>query len=239
MSIETLGIMQPYFFPYLGYFSLIKHSDRFILLDVVQFIRHGWIERNRILKPGEGWQYIQVPLVKHPRETPINEVKIRINESWQDRILRQLEHYKRRAPYYREVVNFLENAFSHEKGSIADLDAHLLEATCQYIGIPFKREVFSEMHLAIEPVAAPDEWALNICRALSADTYINPPGAMELFYRDKYAQAGIMLKFVKVNLRPYDQRRQFFEEGLSILDVMMFNTPQQIQAMLDDYCLLQ
>lgn len=231
--------MQPYFFPYLGYFSLIKHSGRFILFDVVQFIRHGWIERNRILKPGEGWQYIQVPLVKHSRETTIKEVKIRENDPWQDRIFRQVEHYRKRAPFYKEVISFLQNAFSYKTDGMTDLNAHLLAETCQYIGIPFHREIFSEMHLAIEEVTAADEWALNICKALAADTYINPPGGIEIFDRSKYAQAGIALQFLKINLRPYDQGRESFQEGLSILDVMMFNTPQEIRNMLDDYELLQ
>jgi hypothetical protein len=234
-----LAIMQAYFFPYLGYFSLIKHSDRFVILDIVQFIRHGWIERNRILKPGGGWQYIQVPLVKHSRETTIKEVKIRFNDPWQDRIFRQLEHYKKRAPYYKQVISFLQNAFSYKTDDIADLDAHLLAEVCQYISIPFKREVFSEMHLAIEEVTAPDEWALNICKSLTADTYINPPGGIDFFDLNKYAQAGITLQFLKVNLKPYNQRGDTFEEGLSILDVMMFNTPQEIQTMLDDYSVLQ
>ena len=71
-----LGIMQPYFLPYLGYISLIKHTDEFILFDSAQFIRHGWIERNRILKPGEGWQYIAVPLVKHGQKTAFCSVEI-------------------------------------------------------------------------------------------------------------------------------------------------------------------
>ena len=71
-----LGIMQPYFFPYLGYFSLIKHADLFILFDTPQFIRHGWIERNRILKPDVGWMYVSVLLIKHELQTPIKDVKI-------------------------------------------------------------------------------------------------------------------------------------------------------------------
>jgi hypothetical protein len=234
----SIAIMQPYFFPYMGYFSLIKHSDRFILLDAVQFMRHGWIERNRILKPGEGWQYIQVPLVKHTRETPIKDVKIRVNECWEERIVRQLEHYKRKAPNYKQVIDFLQNAFSYTTDSIADLDAHLLRATCQYIGIPLKGEVFSEMHLAIDPVNASDEWALNICKTLSADGYINPPGGIKFFDRNKYMQAGITLHFLRINLRPYNQGRECFCEGLSILDVMMFNDVEQINKMLDDYELL-
>ncbi len=229
-----LGIMQPYFFPYLGYFSLIRHTDRFILLDVVQFIRHGWIERNRILKPQEGWQYIQVPLVKHAREARIDEVKIRVGEAWQSQILRQLEHYRKKARYYPEVIAFLETAFSFRTESIADLNAHLLGETCRYLEIPFTREVFSEMGLPIAPVTAPDEWALNICKALEADTYINPPGAVELFDPGKYAQAGVRLQFLQNRLSPYAQGGRPFQEGLSIIDVMMFNTPAEIRRMLED-----
>lgn len=234
-----LAIMQPYFLPYLGYFSLIKHSDRFILFDVVQFIRHGWIERNRILKPGEGWQYIQIPLAKHSRETKIEDVIIRVEEPWQDRIFRQLEHYKKIAPYYTEVISFLKNAFSYKTDNITDLNAHLLADACRYIGIAFNREIFSEMHLAIEDVAAPDEWALNICKSLTANTYINPPGGIELFNRNKYEQFGITLQFLKLKLSSYSQRREPFEEALSILDVMMFNTPREIFTMLDDFEIVQ
>lgn len=130
-------------------------------------------------------------MTKKPRETTIKERKIHIDEPWQARILRQLAHYKRRAPYYKKVVDFLENAFSYNTDSITDLDAHLLGETCRYIGIPFNREVFSEMDLAIEEVCAPDEWALNICKSLGADTYVNAPGGVELFDRRKYNSAGI------------------------------------------------
>ena len=88
--MKKIGIMQPYFFPYLGYISLIKHTDEFMLFDPVQFIRHGWIERNRILKPGEGWQYIQVPLQKHSLTTDIKDIKIDNTQNWRVKLLSQL-----------------------------------------------------------------------------------------------------------------------------------------------------
>ena len=78
-----IAIMQPYFMPYIGYISLIKHTDRFILFDTAQFIRHGWIERNRILKPETGWQYVQVPLLKFSRDIAIKDVLINNSELWQ------------------------------------------------------------------------------------------------------------------------------------------------------------
>src|SRR5690606_17982699 len=96
MLRKKIGIMQPYFFPYLGYISLIKHTDKFILLDTVQFIRKGWIERNRILKQKEGWLYIQVPLKKeNGRSTLIKDCKLDNSKPWKDKILAQFQIYKK------------------------------------------------------------------------------------------------------------------------------------------------
>ncbi len=92
-----VAIMQPYFMPYIGYISLIKHSDVFILFDPVQFIRHGWIERNRILKQNEGWLYIQVPLLKSGRDTLIQDCLIDNSKDWKNKILSQLQIYKKKS----------------------------------------------------------------------------------------------------------------------------------------------
>jgi hypothetical protein len=233
-----LAAMQPYYFPYLGYFGLIKHSDMFIIGDNVQFMKGGWIARNRVLKQDDGWQYIGVPLAKHPMKTMIKDVKICDSEPWQEKIFKQLVHYKRNAPYYEVVIRFLQNTFSYCTESISDLNTHSLAEVCKYIGIPYKGIAFTKMDCSIESADAPDEWALNICKAIGADTYINPPGGIEFYDRKKYTEAGVTLQFLKINLRPYNQGRESFEEGLSIIDVMMFNSPQEIQKMLDDYELL-
>lgn len=236
-----IGIMQPYFFPYLGYFSLIKHTDEFILFDPVQFIRHGWIERNRILKPNEGWQYISVPLQKHGLSTIIQDVKINNNEKWREKLLAQLEHYKKRSPYYKETIDVVKNATALPPLSITDLNQQILMTVCEYLDIPFKSQIFSKMNLKIEPVHAADEWALNICKALgNINEYWNPPGGMDFFDRSKYEKAGIKLVFQKPILNFYSQRRgpENFEPGLSIIDVMMFNSPEEINKMLDQYELL-
>ena len=162
----TLGIMQPYFMPYIGYISLIKHTDRFILFDTVQFIRHGWIERNRMLKQNEGWQYIQVPLIKQDgRDTLIKDIKINNKEDWKRKILAQIQHYKKVAPYYRRVVALLEDIFSNDFEDITTLNKVSLECICKYLGFERNLEIFSQMHLNIDAANAPDEWALNICKA--------------------------------------------------------------------------
>jgi hypothetical protein len=233
-SIPKLGIMQPYFLPHMGYFSLIKHTDEWVVFDTPQFIRHGWIERNRILKPREGWQYIKVPLDKHPRETPINQVRIRVSEPWRELILAQIGHYKKIAPYYEEVIAFLREALAYETDMISAMNVHLLEKVCSHLGIPFRSRVFSECNLELPPVKAPDEWALNISLALGAEEYVNAPGGDGFFDRKKYDQHNLHLTFLATNMRRYDQKRAVFEPQLSILDVMMFNSRSEILAMLDD-----
>lgn len=234
-----LGIMQPYFLPYLGYISLIKNTDKFILFDTVQFIRHGWIERNRILKQTGGWQYIQIPLEKKQMSTVIKDVKINNKEKWKDKILAQLQHYKKIAPYYYKTIKILKTVFEKEYNSITELNKALLEEICKYLEINTPISIFSEMNLKIGEVKAPDEWALEICKAIgNISEYWNPPGGLEFFDKTKYEKENIKIYFQKINLHNYNQKKEAFEEGLSIIDVLMFNSPEEVNKMLDDYELL-
>lgn len=232
----NVAIMQPYFAPYLGYISLIKHTDEFILFDTVQFIRHGWIERNRILKQNEGWLYIQVPLEKHSRETFIKDIKINNESDWKKKILSQLITYKKVAPNYYKVINLLNEVFEKEYTSIVQLNKALLEKICLYLGFPKALPVFSEMKFEIDDAKMPDEWALNICKKLGDDiTYINPIGGLDFFDKQKYIDNAIQIYFQKMRLEPYNQKRNVFEAGLSVIDVMMFKSVEEINVMLDDF----
>lgn len=231
-----VAIMQPYFFPYIGYFSLIKHVDKFILFDTVQFIRHGWIERNRILKPSEGWQYIKVPLKKHSRNTIIKDITIDNEQNWQQKIISQLQHYKKIAPYYSETIQLLSGIFSKEYNNIVEINFIALRSVCNYLGITTPIEIYSDMNLNIEKVNAPDEWALNICKTLdNVDEYWNPPGGKSFFDKTKYEKSNIKLRFHSIIFTEYSQKRKVFYPGLSIIDVLMFNTKDEINTMLDKY----
>jgi hypothetical protein len=231
-----LAIMQPYFFPYLGYFSLIKHTDKFISFDPVQYIRKGWINRNRILKPNEGWQYIIAPVQSNKQNDLIKDTKVVEGDEWKIKVIKQLDHYKKRAPYYTEVISLLEDCFQNNDESIARLNTYYLDKVCQYLQIPFKAEIYSEMGIDVSAnVNAPDEWALRISEALGAKEYVNPPGGKEFFDKAKYDQSNIELRFLEINLENYSQKRPSFEPGLSIIDVMMFNSIEQINKMLDNY----
>lgn len=236
---QRVAVMQPYFFPYVGYFSLIKHVDRFILFDPVQHIRHGWIDRNRILKQGEGWLYVRAPLVPHSHHALIQDILIDNAQPWRQRLLSQLVTYKRIAPHYWRVRKLVEDSLAGEHETIVSLNKATLEAVCAYLDMPRSFEVLTQMGLAVEPPQAPDEWALNVCKALgNVAEYWNPPGGQSFFDPAKYEAAEIRLRFQKPNLHPYDQKREPFEPGLSIIDVLMFNTPEEVHRMLDDYELI-
>jgi hypothetical protein len=228
-----LGIMQPYFFPYLGYFDLINRVDRWIIFDTAQYIRHGWVNRNRILHPTEGWQYILVPLVKHSRDSAINDVQTKDPSEWRPRILGQISHYRKRAPYFPQTYRLVEECLGTDQQNLAQLNAIILIKVCAYLGIAFNYTLFSEMNLTIGPVVTPGDWALRISEAIKADEYLNPPGGEDLFDRAQFAAAGIRLRIQETFEFSYACPGYKFEPNLSVVDALMWNSPETVKAFLD------
>ena len=238
MAINILGIMQPYFFPYLGYFDLINCSDRWIVFDTVQYIRHGWMNRNRIHHPKEGDLYVIVPLRKHPRGTIIKDITISEDPRWKSKILGQLNHYKKNAPYFKETYSFVEECLSIDEKSLSRLNSSILEKTCSRLGIDFEYEYFSEMALDLGSVEGAGDWALRISEALGAEEYVNPPGGVDIFDPDKFMAAGIKLTIRKIPPFEYSNKGYEFIPNLSIIDVMMFNSKERIGEYLHRCCSL-
>lgn len=226
--------MQPYFLPYLGYFALIRHTDQWVVFDTVQYINKGWLNRNRILSQSkEGVSYITVPVVKESRDMLIKDTVIDDRQQWRKKIQGQLAFYKKTAPFYKETLAVVNDILEFKTQSISELNVYALKKVCNYIGVDFNYKVFSEDTMGIDKVNAPDEWALYITDAVKGDAYINPPGGKGFFDIKKYKKHGIELKFLSIQLNEYRQRRIEFQPGLSIVDVMMFNSPEEIIAMLD------
>lgn len=231
--MNTLAFMQPYFFPYLGYFMLIQQSSKFMLLEDVQFIYHGWIERNRILKPdGSDWQYINVPLKKHSQKTLIKDIEIDNTQNWKEKFFSQISHYKKKSKYYSEIILLLEKSLSIDTTSITILNKHILETICQYLSINTPIEIFSFAEASIDIPTQPDEWALNVCKEMGYKKYINPPNGQNFFDRDKYKKNNIELYFLQPTLLEYNQGKSSFISGLSIIDLLMFNSVNEIQKQL-------
>lgn len=229
-----LAIMQPYFLPYIGYFSLMHEVDQFILFDTVQFQRKSWMTRNQIINPNGGSTYINLPVKRAPLDTSIKEIVINNDIDWKTKLLNQLFVYKK-APYYKETIEVLERALNCHTGTLTDINKNLLVEICKYLNLDCEINVLSEMGLNIEPVHVADEWALNISKELHASEYINAPGGVCFFNKHKYEKNNINLKFIKNELRRYKQFHLDFVPGLSIVDVMMFNDISKIHEMIANY----
>lgn len=231
-----LGIMQPYFFPYLGYFTLINYVDKFILFDTPQYIERGWINRNRILNHKGEVRYITVPVQKSSRDARIKDIKIDHTKKWQENILGSITVYKRKAPYYTQIFDLLKDVINSAGENIAGLDYLALKTVCEYLDIKTPIEIYSEMGITLEQeISAPDEWALFITKKLGYSEYVNPPGGQSFFKKEKYIQQHIKLIFIESMLPSYIQRIGHYEKGLSILDVMMFCDKNTITDMLYDF----
>lgn len=227
--------MQPYFFPYIGYFQLMHLSDEFIIFDTVQYRKKGWINRNRVLHPKGGSAYINVPIKKFHSNTLIKDILIDNQEDWKTSIINRLKHYYKEAPYKEEVLSFLKECFKEDFESISELNEHLLRRICNYLNIQCSITTLSKSNFTDERATAADEWGLNICKTVHADTYLNAPGGITFFDRNKYKKEDIEIQFINPIFNQYKQSFEQFEPGLSIIDVMMFNSIEKIYEMLGNY----
>ena len=238
-----LAIMQPYCFPYIGYWQLIANCDEFIFFDEVQYNKKSWMNRNRILHPDKikDFQYISIPIAKHEKGTLIKDVIINNNENWKSKLLGQMTFYKKlKAPFYDETISLITEVCNQENKRFLSFAISSVKAICDYLDLNIKYRISSEIEFNRTEVKGPGEWALEISKALGANEYINPPGGYEIFDEEKYALSNVKLKFLKSNLSPYRQSwRESFTEGLSIIDVMMFCSKDEInQLLLTDFKLL-
>lgn len=231
--------MQPYFFPYLGYFTGIRLSDVFVVVDTVQFRKKSWMHRNRILNLEKDFTYINIPSQRHiERSTLIKDVEISDNVDWKTILLQQLGIYKKRAPYYYRVTELIRSCIEYQTRMLSEWNVNSILKICEYLEIKCNVIILSDSSLSLAPINEADEWGLSITMAVGADKYINLPGGMEFYNREKYRNKNIDLKFIKNNISPYNQTVSQFVPSLSILDVMMFNSVKDTNALIDDFIYL-
>jgi len=233
--------MQPYFFPYLGYFDLINQTDSWVVFDTVKYSPRSWMNRNRILHPTEGWQYVSVPVHRHGghgghgSSDSVGNVPLADPAAALDRIRGQLDHYRQaRAPGHAAVADLLVRSFRDlPRPTLGELNIRSLALTCDYLGIRFDCQRLSELALPLPPIDHAGQWALEIATALGAKEYVNPPGGRDLFDPAEFARRGIRLSFTELEDFRYPCRGHEFIEHLSIIDVLMWNAPVAINEYLD------
>lgn len=232
-----LAIMQPYFMPYIGYFQLIKAVDKFIVYDDVNYIKRGWINRNNILVNNQS-SLFSIPVSKSSQNSKINEVMINSDtfEIWKQNFLRTLEYNYKKAPFYNSVMKLLSNMFAENYFSISHLATQSICLTCDYLNIECQLDISSELNIGNDLSGM--ERIVDICLEVGATKYINPIGGLDLYSKDIFIQHGVDLSFIKSGDVIYKQFNNEFVPWLSIIDVLMFNSPEEINKMLDVYQLI-
>lgn len=225
-----LAIMQPYFLPYVGYFQLIAAVDKFVFLDDVQFIMRGWINRNRLLKEGGDWMFT-IPLVGASQNRLISEIEVVDPAQWQRKLLGTIQHLYRKSPYYPQVFPWLERLLSESDRAVATWTKNSVRAVLKYVGI--ERNLIDTSATYQNRDLKGADRIVDICRQEQAACYVNPPGGRELYSPPAFAAIHCELKFLQPNLIAYPQYQHDFVPGLSILDAMMFNSPEQLRALIE------
>ncbi len=234
--------MQPYFFPYLGYFQLMAAADCWIVFDTPQYIRHGWVNRNRILSPAKvGWKYIRIPLIKSSRITSIRDKRIATgNVDWKTDLVRSLAYYRQlRAPFFEETMDFVSAATRSNSSWLSEVLIETISATARHLKIELDSSVvFSQLSNRSVEVEHAGQWALRMCQAFQATTYINLPGGRELFQPREFNAVDVKLQFIEPSLTSYRQGDRSFLAGLSILDVLMWNGAERTAGLVNQYSIV-
>ncbi len=241
-----LGIMQPYFFPYIGYFQLIKAVDTFILYDQVQYIKKGWINRNRIIEVNRADRIISVP-VKHIAVTQlIAETEIDNCVKWQHQMIKIIEFNYKRSPFFDEIFTFIKSILSIPYQKISQLNSYSIQAIASFLDIKTKiiteDDRLNSVEIDLSGIESDENRktrrVLSICERFDAQAYINPIGGVELYDKTNFKVGGIDLLFVKTKEYHYQQFSEAFIPHLSIIDVLFCCGLEKTKELLNNYELI-
>lgn len=233
-----LAIMQPYFFPYIGYFQLMHAVDQFVCFDDVNYISQGWINRNRILADGEGVLF-SLPLKKASQNRLICEIEISGEyEKWRDKFLKSLQHQYVKAPNYSQAMAVIEDILSNREKGLAAYLFSSLEKLSEYLGLPCRLSRSATDSLINSRELRGEERIIHMAQTLGARHYINAGGGMELYNSQNFAKHGLELTFLKSREVKYRQFGDHFVPWLSIIDVMMFCKHSETASILGEHDLI-
>lgn len=213
--------MQPYFLPYIGYFQLIHAADLFVLYDNIKYTKKGWINRNRMLLNGSDAVF-SLPLAGASDTLDVRQRELAA-EFNPRKLLAKFEGAYAKAPHFPEIFALLEKVLLYRERNLFKFIQHSVEMICQRLQIPTKIVVSSE--LDVDLGLKGQDRVLAMCHALGADTYINPIAGSGLYSRDEFLAGGVELRFLRSTPFEYAQFGNSFVPWLSIVDVLMFNSP--------------
>ena len=231
--MKALAIMQPYFFPYIGYFQLLNAVDQFVVYDNIQFIKAGWMRRNRILVNGAD-SYISLSIKKN---SDLSDVRDRfLSDGYMvdnHKLLRRIEGAYKRADYFKSFFPVVEECLLYDEPNLFWFILNSIKCVATYLAIDTPIVISSMVD--VDHTLKGQDRVIAICKRLGASTYINPPGGKALYSSDFFSAKGIDLKFLESQEIRYSQQRNDFIPWLSIIDVLMFNSVETGREFLGKY----
>ena len=218
--------MQPYFFPYIGYFQLISAVDLFIVYDNIKYTKKGWINRNRMLRNGTDVMF-SLPLKSDSDSLDVCEREL-ASDFDRRKLLNQFTEAYRRAPYFAKTFPLVEQIVQYEDPNLFRFLHHSIVKSCDYLNIATEIRVCSQ--ITIDHGLKNQEKVLALCEAVGAGTYVNAIGGIDLYSKEVFRKKGIDLKFIQSKPFEYVQFGDALVPWLSIIDVMMFNPLDTVQA---------
>jgi hypothetical protein len=228
-----IGIMQPYFLPYIGYFQLINAVDVFIVYDNIKYTKKGWINRNRMLQNGKDVMF-SLPLKKNSDYLNVCERELAPDFN-RGKLLNQFKGAYLNAPYFAKTFPLIEQIVRHNDTNLFRYLHHSIVKTCEYLGITTEIRISSD--IAIDHGLKNQDKVLALCKAVGASAYLNPIGGVDLYDKGRFWGEGVNLHFLKTDELSYAQFDNAFIPWLSIIDVMMFKPEEAIAKMLTQYSL--
>lgn len=226
-----LAIMQPYFFPYIGYFQLLHAVDKFVVYDNIEFTKKGWIHRNRILVNGAD-TYISLMLKKDSDYLNVRERVLSEDfEKEKERIIRRIEGAYKKAPFLAETISLIREIIRYEDKNLFSYIYHSIDRMRDHLDIA--TELVISSNVSINHDLKGKDKVISICRKLGASDYINPIGGVELYKTEEFTNNKIDLSFLRSREIRYKQFNSEFVPWLSIIDVLMFNGKEGTKQMLD------
>ncbi|WP_434526243.1 WbqC family protein [Photorhabdus asymbiotica] len=221
-----IAIMQPYFFPYLGYYQLVSSVDNFIFFDNVNFIKKGFINRNNILNNNKA-SLFTVPVEKVSQNRKINEHFYTGNFQ---PFLNQINSSYSSSPFFKEIFPIIEFVVSSSDKNVSIINKSSIESVFKYLEIEKKFSKASDFNIPKDKKGV--KRIIDICHLLQANTYINAIGGKALYDKELFSKKNIKIKFLNPDLPFYSQNNNIFIPGLSIIDILMNCDKNTIRKML-------
>ncbi|MBI5965708.1 MAG: WbqC family protein [Chloroflexi bacterium] len=253
-----LAIMQPYFFPYLGYYQAIHAVDKYILYDNLTYIKEGWMNRNRYLVVNGDPAYFIVEVKKKSSFSKIRDIQLADNPWWRKKILKSIFYSYKPSPFFDEIYPLVERVLNAEVSFLTELNSKSIIEVCNYLDIKTEINTDTSRYLQLEEKLSNDGLEISarfpsiklddpekkvirvieICRKEGAEIFINAIGGRDLYNKEEFESSGIKLLFIQTNPYSYKQPSKIFYPHLSIIDVLMNCGKDTTKKLLNEYTLL-